>query len=177
MERALVIYESMFGNTRAIARAVEEGLSMRMRTDFREVSEAPTRIPEDVTLLVVGGPTHAFGLTRARTREDASRQASGPLVSPGIGLREWLGNLCDVRGISAATFDTRIFKPRVPGSAAKGGEKRLRRKGFRIIAPAESFWVTGTQGPLVEGEIERARDWASRLAGSRSSTGSGRSRS
>ena len=165
MERALVIYESMFGNTRAIAEAVVEGLSMRMRTDLLEVSQAPPRIPDQVTLLVVGGPTHAFGLTRARTREDAARRSEGELVSSGIGLREWIAKLDGLRtGVVAATFDTRIDKPRVPGSAAKGAEKRLRRKGFRIGAPAESFWVTGTEGPLVPGEIERARDWGARLA-------------
>src|ERR671924_1273561 len=91
MERALVIFESMFGNTRTIAEAVAEGLSSRFATDLTEVSVAPTRIPEDVSLVVVGGPTHAFGLTRPRTREDAARQADAPVVSARIGVREWLG--------------------------------------------------------------------------------------
>ena len=71
MERALVIFESMFGNTRTIAEAVAVGLPSRFVTELTEVSVAPTTIPEDVSLVVVGGPTHAFGLTRPRTREDA----------------------------------------------------------------------------------------------------------
>src|SRR5512132_672166 len=88
MERALVIFESMFGNTRTIAEAVAEGLSSRFVTDLTEVSTAPPRIAEDVSLVVLGGPTHAFGLTRARTRQDAATAADEPLVSPAGGLRE-----------------------------------------------------------------------------------------
>jgi Flavodoxin len=165
MERALVIFESMFGNTQTIAEAVAEGLSSRFLTDLAEVSLAPTRIAEDVSLVVVGGPTHAFGLSRARTRQDAATQADEPLVSSAGGLREWLEAAERPRsGVGAAAFDTRINKPRVPGSAARGAEKRLRRLGFRVAAKAESFYVTDTKGPLVPGEAERARRWAEQVA-------------
>ena len=165
MERALVIFESMFGNTRAIAEAVVEGLSSRYVADLTEVSVAPTRITGDVSLVVVGGPTHAFGLTRPRTRQDAATQAEGPLVSPGGGIREWLETVeRPPSGVGAAAFDTRIDKPRVPGSAARGAEKRLRRLGFRIAAEAEGSYVTGTKGPLATGEVERARHWAEQVA-------------
>jgi Flavodoxin len=165
MERALVIFESMFGNTRTIAEAVAEGLSSRFMTDLSEVSVAPTRIAEGVSLVLVGGPTHAFGLTRPRTRQDAATQADEPLVSPAGGVREWLEALERPRsGVGAAAFDTRIDKPRVPGSAARGAQKRLRGLGFRAVAAAESFYVTGTKGPLVPGEVERARRWAEQLA-------------
>ena len=165
MERALVVFESMFGNTRTIAEAVAEGLSARFTTDLVEVSVAPNRIPNDVSLVVVGGPTHAFGLTRPRTREDAATQTDGPLVSPAGGLREWL-EAVEVLPSShaAAAFDTRIEKPRLPGSAARGAEKRLRRLGFRVVAAAESFYVIGTKGPLMPGEVERARRWAEQVA-------------
>ena len=165
MERALVIFESMFGNTRTIAEAVVEGLSSRFVTDLTEVSLAPTRIAGDVSIVVVGGPTHAFGLTRPRTRQDAATQADEPLVSPAGGVREWLEAAERPRSsVRAAAFDTRIDKPRVPGSAARGAEKRLRRLGFRVVAAAESFYVTGTKGPLVPGEVERARRWAEQVA-------------
>ncbi len=165
MERALVIFESMFGNTRTIAEAVAEGLSSWFVTDLTEVSLAATRIAADVSLVVVGGPTHAFGLTRPRTRQDAATQIDEPLVSPAGGVREWLDAVERPRsGVGAAAFDTRIDKPRVPGSAARGAEKRLRRLGFRLVAPAESFYVTGTTGPLVPGEVERARQWAEQVA-------------
>ena len=162
MDRALVIYESMFGNTRTIAEAVGEGLADRFATQVVEVGEAPTSIDGGITLLVVGGPTHSFGLTRASTREDAAGRAEGRIVSARIGLREWLGAIARSQ-IGAATFDTRIDRPRVPGSAAKGAEKRLRRLGFHIVAPAESFYVNGTEGPLVAGEAGRAGRWAAEL--------------
>ena len=166
MERALVVFESMFGNTQTVAQAIAEGLSSwYTTTDLVEVSVAPSRIPDDVSVVVVGGPTHAFGLSRASTRQDAATQADGPLVSPAGGLREWLGSLEEPSSrVAAAAFDTRIDKPRVPGSAARGVEKRLRRLGFRVVAPAESFHVSGTKGPLVEGEVERARDWGKQVA-------------
>jgi flavodoxin len=68
MMRALVVYESMFGNTQAIANAIVQGLSGRMRVEALEVGVAPATIDDDVALLVVGGPTHAFGLSRPQTR-------------------------------------------------------------------------------------------------------------
>jgi hypothetical protein len=157
--RALVVFESMFGNTQAIAEAIADGLSGRLPVEVLEVGVGPATIDEDVALVVVGGPTHAFGMSRPQTRQDAARQAAAGLVSRGIGLREWLAALQGPAGIAAATFDTRISKPRVPGSAARAAEKRLRRLGFRIVAPAASFYVEGTSGPLQEGEKQRARRW------------------
>jgi len=165
--RALVVYESMFGNTEAVARAIADGLSAQLPVDLVEVGVAPTELPEDVSLVVVGGPTHAFGMSRASTRQDAAKQAQGPLVSRGIGLREWLGTLRRSTGAAAAAFDTRVNKPRVPGSAARGAQKHVRRLGYTAAAPAESFFVTGTPGPLVEGEQERARRWGEQLGARR----------
>jgi hypothetical protein len=113
MERALVIFESMFGNTRTIAEAVAEGLASRFVTDLTEVSLAPTCIPDDVSLVVAGGPTHAFGLTRPRTRADAATRADGPILSPANCLRGWLETAEQPRsGVNAAAFDTRIDTPR-----------------------------------------------------------------
>ena len=163
--RARVVYESMFGNTQVIAQAAAEGLAVSMTVDLEEVGSAATEIPGDVDLLVVGGPTHAFGMSRERTRESAAEQAVGGVVSAGDGLREWLGALTGgSRAVAAAAFDTRIDKPRVPGSAAHGAEKRLRRLGMRMLVPAASFYVTDTSGPLVDGERERARGWGELLA-------------
>jgi Flavodoxin len=169
--RARVVYESMFGNTQVIAQAVAEGLADSMNVDLEEVGSAATEVDDDVDLLVVGGPTHAFGLSRERTRESAAAQAAEGVVSAGEGLREWLGTL--TRGspdIAAAAFDTRADKPRLPGSAAHGAERRLRRLGFHIVEPAASFYVTDLTGPLVEGERDRARRWGE-LLGSKIATG------
>ena len=163
MMHALVVYESMFGNTQAIADAIAAGLSSGIRVEAVEVGVAPVTTDDDVALVVVGGPTHAFGMSRPQTRQDAARQATAGLVSGGIGLREWLAALQGPAGVAAATFDTRISKPRLPGSAARAAEKRLRRLGLRIVAPAASFYVEGTSGPLQAGEQERARRWGEAL--------------
>ena len=134
-----------------------------MRVDAVEVGGAPATLDDDVTLLVVGGPTHAFGMSRPRTRQDAATQAPDGLVSTRTGLREWLAALRAPAGIAAAAFDTKVSKPHLPGSAARAAEKRLRRLGFRVAAPAESFYVEGTLGPLLEGEQDRAMRWGDQL--------------
>lgn len=102
-------------------------------------------------------------MSRPRTRQDAAKQTTAGLVSRGIGLREWLTTLEGPAGVAATTFDTRVDKPRLPGSAARAAEKQLRRLGLRAIVPAESFYVEGTLGPLLEGETERARRWGETL--------------
>ena len=162
MARALVVYESMFGNTRTIAEAVGAGLAGQGRVDVVEVSEAPDVLPDQVDLLVVGAPTHAFGLSRESTRKSAADQATEPLVSSGRGVREWLDALPrDSAGVVACAFDTRIGAGWLPGSAAKTIAKRLRRLGFPSAAAPRSFRVAGTAGPLLDGERARAVAWAS----------------
>lgn len=162
--RALVVFESMFGNTEQIARAIGDGLAPRMQTDVVEVGEAPGRI-DGVDLLIIGGPTHAFGMTRPGTRRSAAQQAAGALVSRGIGVREWLAALPTVSSpVAAASFDTRLRRPRLPGSAARAARRRLRRLGFDVIDTPQTFWVVGTPGPLLDGEIERARRWGDAVA-------------
>jgi hypothetical protein len=165
---ALVIYESMYGNTRRVAEAVAAGLGEHLRVDVVEVSRAAMTIQPDLELLVVGGPTHIHGMTTTRTRSSAAERASGQLVSPSIGLREWLEQVAPVSGsTSAAAFDTRIDAPKVlTGSAAGGYTKHLRRLGFEIISEPRSFLIN-TKAPqgdaLGEGELEAARAWGRAL--------------
>jgi hypothetical protein len=162
--RALVVVESMFGNTKDIAAAVADGLGDTADVDLIEVNDAPSELDPDVRMLVVGGPTHAFGMSRPATRQDATRQAGRDPATAGIGIREWLERLepGPQPGVTAS-FDTRIASPRVPGSAARAAQKRLKKLGFRPAMPAESFYVSGTPGPLVDGELERARRWGALL--------------
>lgn len=165
MTRVLVVYESMFGNTEKIAKAVAGGLAEAGTTDVVEVGSAPTLLPEDVDLLVVGAPTHAFGLSRPSTRQSAADQSPGELVSTGIGVREWLGELRHTGSRAAvAAFDTRVKMAMVPGSAARRALGRLRGLGFTKLMRAESFYVTGTPGPLKDGEVDRAKAWGAKLA-------------
>jgi len=106
-----IVYESMYGNTAAIGRAIAEGI----RAGGAEVSLAGVNdvTPEDAMsgdLLVVGGPTHVHGMSRATTRktaiEDRTRTYEEPTM--GDGLREWLDRLPPGNGHAAAAFDTRI---------------------------------------------------------------------
>jgi hypothetical protein len=161
--RALVVYESMFGNSRTIAQAIADGLVGRgMDVELVEVGQA--ELPDQhVGLLVVGAPTHAFSLSRPTTRASAADQASSPLVSTGRGLREWLDDLPSGVARYAAAFDTHVDK-KVPGAACRAAERRLRRRGYAIALPAESFFVGDVQGPLVDGEVPRARRWGADLA-------------
>jgi hypothetical protein len=162
---ALVVYESMFGNTQKIAEEVLRGLTEVMPAQAVEVGSAPAEIGEDVTLIVVGGPTHAFGMTRPATRKSAQEQADSPLVSRGQGVREWLAAIkVTRRGVAGAAFDSRISSPLMPRAAAKSIAKALRKRGVRVVSQPTGFAVTGTQGPLAQGELDRARRWGAALA-------------
>lgn len=157
--RALVVYESMYGNTRDVAMAIAAGLEASLEVSALPVEDAPTTLPDDIGLLVVGGPTHAFGMSRPNTRQQAAE--AGPLVtSARTGIREWLDRVEPGAATTPATaFDTKVSKPRLPGSAARAAGKRLRRRGFFVITPAETFHVTATAGPLLDGEAQRAEEW------------------
>ena len=157
--RVLVVYESMFGNTAAVARAVAEGMAGRVQVRTAEAGTLPG--VSDVDAVVVGAPTHAFGLSRPSTRADAVRQGAG--ASADLGVREWLATL-DRPGLAAAAFDTRVVTPYLLGAAADKAARALRRAGCRLLAPAEGFLVTGTPGPLRDGELDRARRWGADLA-------------
>ena len=161
--KALVVYESMFGNTEAIAEEIAAGMNETIDTECVEVGGAPAS-PEGFDLLIVGGPTHQFGLSRPDSRKGAASEVEEPLVSQGVGIREWLKALPKVAGDAAATFDTSIRKPNLPGSAARGARKRLKRLGYRMVVPAEIFHVEGTTGPITDGEIERALTWGRTVA-------------
>lgn len=169
--RARVVYESIFGNTRAIAEAIADGLRGACDVDLYETAAAPTEL-DDLDLLVVGGPTHAWSMTRPGTRDGARKQAraSGKEpISAGIGLREWIARLparAPARPVHLATFDT-VIRPsgKFPyGSAAHPAARRLLDRHLRLLAEPEHFLVQGPQGPLLAGEVERARAFGQRLA-------------
>jgi hypothetical protein len=103
-------------------------------------------------------------MSRTTTRADAVRQGGRPGREE-FGLREWLTALPSRHAhTKLATFDTKIDKMRhLPGSAAKGAAKAGRHHGFDLAVPPESFFVHDTAGPLVDGELDRARAWGQRL--------------
>jgi hypothetical protein len=166
----LVVYESMYGNTRAIAEAIAEALTAAGH-DARAVAVADAPDAPDADLLIVGGPTHMHGLTTSMSRRMAVKAAEEDEhhIEPGAGdergLRQWLKDLPQREGAQAAAFDTRgDAKAALTGSAARGVSRRLRRRGY-VVVGAESYLVEDAEGPLEEGELDRARAWAAGIAG------------
>ena len=144
---ALVVYDSKFGNTERVARAIGEALRENGAVDVRPVAEVDG-IPPGIDLLVIGGPTRGHGA-------DPALKAFLARVPPQA-----------VAGIATAAFDTRFRWPVfLSGSAARGIAKRLERKGARLVVEPESFFVEHSEGPLADGEIGRAGVWARSLAG------------
>lgn len=167
--RALIVVESWFGNTLTIARAIAEGLGRSMTVDVCDVADAPVTIEAGIDLVVVGGPTHAFGMSRTSTQLDAAQKA-GQSAAGRIGVRDWLASA--PTGIRrAAAFDTRLNKGWVTGSAARGIAKQLRKLGATLVVGPESFRVVGSPGPLAAGEVERARHWGEQLAATLTTVG------
>lgn len=160
-----MVVESMWGNTRAVGDAVARGLGGE--TQVVEVSEAPITVPAGVDLVVVGGPTHAFSMSRGSTRHDAHARGA-PAAATSVGIREWLAGLAPSGHVDVATFDTRVAKVRrLPGSAARSAAKEVRRHHLGRLVGTESFYVEDMEGPLLEGELDRAEAWGGRLAGER----------
>ncbi len=170
--RAVVVYESQFGNTHLIADAIGAGLRSGYEVSVLPVTRADQAVLNDADLVVVGGPTHAHGMTRNATRQGAAKMAaepdSGLTLEPDAvreGLREWLGSLGKSKAhAKAAAFDTRMQGPApFTGRASKGVGRALRHHGYELVAEPESFVVT-KDNRLVPEEDERARTWGARLA-------------
>lgn len=162
--KVLVVYESMFGNTREIAEAVAEGLASGAKVTVADVAELRPRVPPDVDVVVVGGPTHAFSMSRRTTRSDAVKRGASD-SDLAVGIRNWLGAL--PRGghpQDFVAFDTRVDVHRLPGAASKAATKLASRLGFRMRTKPASFLVEGYEGPLLPGERDRAREWGRELA-------------
>jgi hypothetical protein len=161
--KSLVVYESWFGNTRRIAEKIAEALAAEGEVDLLSVDD-PLPPLNHIDLIVVGAPTHVHGLSSGRSRKGAIDQHGGS-GDVGIGVRGWIERLPLVGGPAAAVFDTRAHKPELlVGSAAHGMAHRILRRGYRLIAEPESFFVQGTPGPLEDGELERAAEWGKTLA-------------
>jgi hypothetical protein len=168
MMSVLVVYESMYGNTRTIAEAIASGLGAD--ADVVPVREATPDRVAIADLLIVGGPTHVRGMSRPTSRKAAREAASKPdstltleSGADGPGLREWFASLGTL-SCQAAAFDTRVDVPAIfAGRAAPHIGRLLRRHGAHLIAPPQSFLVD-KQNHLRGGEDVRAHAWGEDLA-------------
>ena len=156
--KALVIYDSVFGNTEQVAQAIGQALLAEgHEVQSLRVTEASPQQVTEVDVLLVGSPTRAFRPTPATV--------------------QFLKDIPDngLQGVKVGAFDTRIAPEdtgsrllsvlvRFFGYAAEPMAKRLRQKGGAQALSPEGFIVTGKEGPLREGELERAAGWARGIA-------------
>ena len=155
--KVLVVYDSVYGNTEKIAQTIGNALGAPPDVDVRRVGDVQPGQLAGLQLLVVGSPTQKFTLLPA-VRDFIKR-------IPKDGLQ----------GIRVAAFDTRVNMAEVNSSflrtmvnwfgyAAEKIADRLQKKGGTAAALPGTFFVKGTEGPLAEGELERAAEWARRIA-------------
>jgi len=158
--KALIVYDSAFGNTEQVAQAIGGVLGNQEDVTVLRVTDVRPDHWAGVSLLVVGSPTQRFRPT-----------ASISALLQGIPINS-------LKGVKVAAFDTRLtmreinetpvlaFFVRLFGRsayAAKPIADRLKGKGGELIAPPEGFFVDGMKGPLVQGELERAANWAKQI--------------
>ena len=170
--KAVIAYESIYGNTRQIANAIAAGLAPLGDVEVLSVNDGDPSAADGADVLIVGGPTHMHGLATSMSRKQAVQAAEEeddvslePGAADGPGLRRWLSQRAG-GGRPAAAFDTRLDRsPTLTGAAARGIARRLRRRGYDVIADPNSFLVEDSEGPAAEGELDRARAWGASLLG------------
>lgn len=160
--KALVVYESLWGNTATIAKAIAEGIGPDATALTTDAATAEKVAEAD--LVVAGAPVLAFSLASDKMLETVARDEADAPTPPDLShpsMRSWLESL-PAGHAPAAAFETRIWWS--PRGATGDIEERLQRAGYRTIAKAQKFVVAGKYGPLREGELERARRWGRQLA-------------
>lgn len=144
--KALIVYDSTFGNTESIATAIADTLAERGTVRVLRVASTQATDLEGLDLLVVGCPT--------QRRKPTPAILAFLRATPAAALED----------LPVAVFDTRYDRPRlISGSAARGIAKRLRKAGVSLLVGPESFFVEDREGPLEEGELERAGQWARKV--------------
>lgn len=151
--RSLIIYDSQFGNTEKIAKAIGDAISGEVKV--LRASEANMSDLEPINLLIVGSPTQGGRPTPALQQFFNTIPANG------------------LKNITVAAFDTRFSERdsnlalrllmKTVGFAAPKIAKALESKGGKMVVPPEGFIVNGKEGPLKKGELERAADWAQKI--------------
>jgi flavorubredoxin len=160
--KAVVVYESLWGNTAAIARAIAEGIGPDAQALTTDAARAEAIA--DADLIVAGAPVLGFSLPTDQMRDSVARSEAGAPSPPDLShpsLRSWLNSLPRGHG-RAAAFETRIWWS--PRGATGDIERGLEHAGYQRAAKAQKFVVTDKYGPLREGELERARRWGKELA-------------
>ena len=159
--KSIVVYESLWGNTAAVARAIAEGLGPGARALSTAEAAGPALAGAD--LIVVGSPVIGFRAPSDKTLESI-RANPGAEPRPDLSqpsMAAWLHSLPRGKGHGAA-FETGIWWS--PGGAKGSIQRGLEQAGYVPIAKPKRFVVKGKKGPLREGELERAHEWGAQLA-------------
>jgi hypothetical protein len=162
MMKTIVVYESLWGNTAAIARAIAEGIGPEAQA--LNSDEASAAVVAEADLVVAGAPLLGFTLATDKMRDGIRTNPGRPPAPPDLShpsLRSWLAALPAGEGRFAA-FETRFRLS--PGSATAHIEKGFEQAGYRQLAEAHRFLVKGKFGPLRDGELDKARAWGAELA-------------
>lgn len=156
--KVLIVFDSFFGNTEQVARAMGEALAAQGEVNVLRVGDVQPGHLTGLEVLIVGSPTRAFSPTPA-----IKTMVSG---IPKQGLSGVKVAAFDTR-ISLDDVDSRILPPLVKlfGYAAEPIGRRLRKKGGEPAVAPEGFFVADSEGPLKEGELERAAAWARQVVG------------
>jgi len=154
--KALIVYDSVFGNTEQVARAIGSALDLGEDVAVVRVNQVKLEQLTGLELLIVGSPTRSLRATE--------------------GTRSFLNSIPghSLKGVKVAAFDTRLvisevgspiltFMVKIFGYAADPIAAALKKKGGFLVLPPEGFIVKASEGPLKEGELERAEDWAKRI--------------
>lgn len=160
--KAVVVFESHWGNTAAIARAIAEGIGPGAAA--MSTAQATLDALTGAELVVAGAPLLGFRLPTDKMLEGIAASAHKDPTTPDLShpsMRTWLEGLPPGNG-GAAAFETRIWWS--PGSAAKSILRDLEAHGYRALADPARFVVKGKYGPLRDGELDRARAWGIELA-------------
>jgi flavorubredoxin len=160
--KAVVVYESLWGNTAAVARAIAEGIGPD--TPAVTTDAVSGEMIADADLIVAGAPVLAFSLPTDAIRDNVAKSEADAPTPPDLAhpsMRSWLESLPAGSGQCAA-FETRIWWS--PRGATGDIERRLEQAGYRVVAKAHKFVVKDKYGPLREGELERASQWGAELA-------------
>jgi hypothetical protein len=161
--KAFVVYESLWGNTAAVARAIAEGIGAEARA--LSTDEATAAEIAGAELIVAGAPLLAFRLPTEQIRESIRNSPNqGPKADfSHPSMRAWLATLPAGTGRGRyAAFETRLRWS--PGGATKTIAQGLETAGYREALKARRFLVKGRYGPLRDGELENARAWGAELA-------------
>jgi hypothetical protein len=159
--KILVVYESHWGNTAAVARAIADGFGPEARV--LATDEASDSAVAEADLIVAGAPVMAFSLPSDRMLAAMAGDTKAP-IPPDLShpsMRAWLDRLPTGHGRSAQ-FETGMRWS--PGGATGAITHKLEQAGFKRLAKGRRFVVKGSYGPLREGELERAHQWGAELA-------------